>query len=185
MSRWVIWAKAVLGIVAWVCGGAAAVALGMWVIPQAGLLLGIKVSVYVVPVVALIAAVLLVYLHAKSDDWVLRWIGAPAVICLCLGLAGLRLVEAGRHEGETGLVAAERAATQARADAATAVSRLKQAESRIAELEAARAPQGAAPVAVVSAPVSKPKVKVRKAVKPTAPVEGGWMGAVVKAVTGG
>jgi hypothetical protein len=34
--------------------------------------------------------------------------------------------------------------------------------------------------------VSKPaKVKVRKAAKAAAPVEGGWMGAVVKAVTGG
>jgi hypothetical protein len=43
----------------------------------------------------------------------------------------------------------------------------------------------AAPVAAVSAPLSKPKVKVRKAVKPAAPADGGWMGAVVKAVTGG
>lgn len=159
---------------AWVCGGAAAVALGMWVIPQAGIVYGIKVSVYAVPVVAVVAAVVLVYLHARSSDWVLRWIGAPAVIAMCLGLAGLRLVEIGRHEGAGAVTSAERAAAHARADAATAASALAVAKARIAELEKSASPV-AAPAA---APVAK--VKVRKARAPAPAAEGGWMGALVK-----
>lgn len=137
---------------------------------------------------------------AVKSLWASRWVVWPALLLLIvLGavggfVAGHGMAARGvdRVQAENAKLASElKGALGDNAKLALDVEALKRRNAELTTKPlgflsgpAAGAP-AAAPVAAVSGPVSKPKVKVRKVVKPAKPVEGGWMGSLVKAVTGG
>ncbi len=71
----------------------AAVALATWLAPDTLLKGAVFVTAIWAPLAAGIAAGVMIYMHTKTTEWVVRWVLIPAGLSACIGFIGLRLMD--------------------------------------------------------------------------------------------
>lgn len=69
----------------------------LWGLPDWAVRVLAHVAAIWAPLVALIAAGVLVYLHKYTTGVIMRWLMIPIAVSMALGFVGLRLISVGKH----------------------------------------------------------------------------------------